>query len=98
MGPGSGEISQGANAVALGRLSGQTNQGNSSVAIGSFSGYSSQPANTIILNASGNPVNGTTSNAFFVNPVRLGGILGTIPAGFYNMAYNPTTSEIIYWT
>ena len=30
--------------------------------------------------------------------VSNGGTSGTLPAGFLQMAYNPTTGEIIYWS
>jgi hypothetical protein len=63
-----------------------------------------QPANSILINASGTPI--TVSNAsFYVNPVRAVVSTGSwsnpshaLPAGFYMVAYNPTTSEFIYWS
>jgi hypothetical protein len=42
-------------------------------------------------------LNQTTANTFTVKPVRNGGSSG-LPAGFYQMAYNPTTGEIVYYT
>jgi len=30
-----------------------------------------------------------------VNPIRL--VTGALPAGFFQMAYNPTTKEIVYY-
>jgi hypothetical protein len=55
-----------------------------------------QHANSIVLNASGTPI-AANQSALYVAPVRSVSSL-TIPDGFYNMAYNPTTKEIIYWS
>ena len=83
--------------VALGLFAGSTGQGTNAIAIGTSAGASQQGANSIILNATGVAVNGSTANAFFVKPIRaVNG--GGLPSGFFPMAYNPTTSEIIYWT
>jgi hypothetical protein len=49
------------------------------------------------MNATGAALNQTTANTFTVKPVRNGGSSG-LPAGFYQMAYNPTTGEIVYYT
>jgi len=94
-----GNVAQGSGSVAIGDRAGFSNQASDSIAIGKRAGFFNQPANTIILNASGFAVNGVAgqTSSFYVNPVRqvTGGVL---PPGFYNMAYNPTTSEIIYWS
>lgn len=106
-----GYVYQGNNAIAIGYQAGTGNpytaqgQGANSIAIGYQAGVSfgvlsdyQQAANTIILNATGANLNSTsTNNAFFVKPVRHI-TYGSMPPGFYNMAYNPTTGEIIYWT
>ena len=39
----------------------------------------------------------TNQSGLFVKPIRQV-VNGSLPSGFYNMAYNPTTGEIIYWT
>ena len=77
---------QGANSIALGAYAGEGNT-------------NAQSPNTIILNATGTGVDGVASqpNRFYVKPVRNGGSSG-LPAGFYQMAYNPTTGEIVYYT
>ena len=97
IGTNAGNTEQLDNAIAIGTDAGYTNQGQYSIAIGYNAGNTDQPANSIILNASGVSVDGSTANAFFVKPIRAdnGGVL---PSGFFPMAYNPTTSEIIYWT
>ena len=97
IGRNAGNTEQLDNAIAIGTDAGYTNQGQYSIAIGYNAGNTDQPANSIILNASGVSVDGSTANAFFVKPIRAdnGGVL---PSGFFPMAYNPTTSEIIYWS
>jgi hypothetical protein len=99
VGAGAGTVDQGDNAVAVGRSAGTNTQGANSVAIGAFAGQANQADNTIILNASGSFVNGVPAqtNSFYVNPIRTI-VNGSLPSGFFNMAYNPTTSEIIYWS
>ncbi len=71
------------------------NSSNTRISIGN--GSTGQTANTMILNASGQPisVNGPTGG-FYVNPVRYVSSIN-IPSGFFITAFNPTTSEIIYW-
>lgn len=85
-------------AVAIGNGAGQVNQGTNSVAIGRFAGTATQSTGTIILNATGVALNGVAGqqNSFYVKPVRKV-TSAILPAGFLNMAYNPTTGEIIYW-
>ena len=97
IGRSAGLDSQGANSIAVGNSAGQTNQGLNSIAIGPDAGLSNQANNSIILNASGGSLNQTTANTFTVKPVRNGGSSG-LPAGFFQMAYNPTTGEIVYYT
>jgi hypothetical protein len=98
-----GELAQGTRAVAIGTRAGEYNQGNFSVAIGGTAGQTNQHANTIVLNATGVlptgsfALNTDRSNAFFVKPVRRV-INATQPSGFFQMLYNPTTGEIVYWT
>jgi hypothetical protein len=97
IGEGAGANTQGDSAVAVGRQAGQNSQGAFSVAVGRQAGQTSQANNSIILNATGSALNQTTANTFTVKPVRNGGSSG-LPAGFYQMAYNPTTGEIVYYT
>ena len=89
---------QGQYSVALGYYAGELYQGPNSVAVGAFAGTITQSTSTIILNATGSPLNGVVNqqNSFYVKPVR-NISTATLPSGFYNMAYNPTTGEIIYW-
>jgi hypothetical protein len=89
--------SQGNSAIAIGAFAGNSSQGTYAIAIGANAGDISQANNSIILNASGGLLNQTTANTFTVKPVRNGGSSG-LPAGFYQMAYNPTTGEIVYYT
>jgi hypothetical protein len=89
--------SQGNSAIAIGNFAGNSSQGTYAIAIGANAGDVNQANNSIILNATGSALNQTTANTFTVKPVRNGGSSG-LPAGFYQMAYNPTTGEIVYYT
>ena len=93
VGGASGSTNQGNSAVALGRRAGQTSQGANAIAIGDEAGKTNQAANSIVMNATSAAVENTTANTFVVKPVR--DVAGTIPAGFKQVAYNPTTGEFI---
>jgi hypothetical protein len=88
-----GETSQGIDAVAIGPGAGLLSQGNLAIAIGASAGVVYQPANTIILNATGNPVNGVAAQtySFYVDPIRT-------TANGTPLMYNSTTKEITYST
>ena len=85
-----GNFNQGTNSVAIGLYSGFTGQGENCIAIGNQAGMTSQPNNSIVLSASGNPLSGNTSNAFFVDPVR------NITTGSNVLCYDTTNKEISY--
>ena len=76
--------------VAVGMSAGYNNQGYCSVAIGNYAGQTGQSANSIVINASGVGLNGSTPNACFINPIR------TDASQNYTVNYNPTTYEITY--
>ena len=97
IGSGAGYDAQREFSVAVGASAGSLNQGICAVAIGNAAGVSNQGNNSIIINATGANLNQTTANTFTVKPVRNGGSSG-LPAGFYQMAYDPTTGEIVYYT
>ena len=84
-------------ATAIGYQAGRNTQGDSAVAIGAYAGKTNQHANSVVINATGSELNSASANAFYAKPVRQV-VNGSLPSGFYNMAYNPTTGEIIYWT
>lgn len=90
-------LSQQVYSMAIGFSAGQFEQGYQSVAIGYAAGNWYQNDNTIILNATDGALNSTSTSSFYVKPIRHI-TNGSLPSGFYNMAYNPTTGEIIYWT
>ena len=89
IGNGAATSNQGIGSIALGNVSGSINQGNSSIAIGTFAGFRNQPSNTIILNASGITLSGSTANAFYVRPIRTD-LTQTVP-----LCYNSSTGEIV---
>ena len=72
VGSGAGKTSQAGGAVAVGRRAGEANQGSAAIAIGQQAGTTDQPANSIILNATGDAFNPTTASSFHVKPVRGG--------------------------
>ena len=90
IGSDAGNVSQGQYAIAIGSDAGIVSQGNYAIAIGQRAGYNSQAANSIILNASANSLEGSTPG-FFVEPVRSN-------IGAYSIYYNTTTKEITYGT
>jgi len=91
MGYRSAESSQQPLAIAIGAFAGLSTQGDYAIAIGAQAGQTNQHANSIILNASGTALNSSTSNAFFVSPVRS-------TAGTCCLKYNTSTSEVSYDT
>jgi hypothetical protein len=93
LGTAAGQTNQGSDAVALGSSAGYNNQGQYSIAIGNSAGYTTASDRTIILNASGSPLNSDRTDAFFVKPVRA---VTSVPAGFKQVYYNPTTGEMVY--
>ena len=91
-----GNTTQGDDAVAIGYLAGYTTQGSTAVAIGYRAGETNQAANSIVINATGVALENIVEDVFVVKPVR--GVAGaTLPAGFKQVAYNPTTGEFIYY-
>ena len=91
-----GTTAQGEYGIAIGDQTGKTDQGASAIAIGQKAGETSQAANSIVINATGAALNNIVEDVFIVKPVR--GVAGaTLPAGFKQVAYNPTTGEFIYY-
>jgi hypothetical protein len=97
IGGGAATTNQGACAVALGQSAGISDQGVEALALGSQAGTTNQAACSIVINASGAPLENTTSNTTVIKPVRNGGASG-LPAGFSAVAYNPTTGELVYYS
>jgi microcystin-dependent protein len=90
LGIGAGKNTQGTNTIALGTAAGQNNQGSYSIAIGAGAGQTNQVANSIILNASGTPLNATTSG-LFAKPIRR-------EKGSRILSYDTDTYEVGYYT
>ena len=88
---------QGTYGIAIGHSAGQNNQGANAVAIGHDAGVTSQATNSIIINATGAALDTTTADTFNVKPVRNAGTSG-LPTGFFQVAYNPTTGEFVYYS
>ena len=87
IGDSAGEITQDDSSIAIGRHAGSTNQGRMAVAIGTWAGQVNQPDNSIVINASGQELSGSISNAFYVDPIREN-------SGTSLLTYNPATKEI----
>jgi hypothetical protein len=81
------------NSVAIGYQAGYSFQGTNAIAIGYQAGHTSQVANSIVLNASGGPLNGSSSG-FYVNPIR------DVPLtlGSNILGYDPVTFEVSYYS
>ena len=90
MGNNAGRTNQGNSSVAMGNNAGHTNQGNSSVAIGNAAGSENQAPNSIILNASGAPLNNSTSG-LFIKPIRNA-------ASSNVLSYDPISGEVTHST
>ena len=97
IGGAAGNSAQGDCAVALGQSSGLTNQGVEALALGSQAGVNNQASCSIVINASGTPLDNTVSGTTVIAPVRNAGSSG-LPAGFFQVAYNPTTGELVYYS
>jgi hypothetical protein len=105
VGESAGQTSQGSNAVAIGRNAGRTIQGNYSVAvgtaagsnaqgdyavaIGTAAGVTNQPAGSIVINASGNELNGSVAG-LYIDPIR------SAEPTYYIAYYDPETKEVTY--
>jgi hypothetical protein len=91
IGNNAGYTGQKESSIAIGKLAGYIGQGANSIAIGNQAGYNtstSQAANTIILNATGQPLNGGQTG-LYVAPIRL-------DSGGLPLVYNTTSKEITY--
>jgi hypothetical protein len=97
IGAGTGVTNQGACAVALGQSAGITDQGIEALALGSQAGTTSQAACSIVINATGAPLENTVTQTTVIAPVRNAGATG-LPVGFFQVAYNPTTGELAYYS
>jgi len=90
-----GETGQGEGAVAIGYQAGNFDQGKHSISIGyqaGDSGFTPQPDHSIVINATGNTFNATSTDGLFVKPIRH---FSTPPDGFHYLMYHPGTGEII---
>lgn len=97
LGGGAGVTNQGACAVALGQSAGVSDQGAEAIALGSQAGTTNQAACSIVINASGVPLENTVTGTTVIKPVRNAGSSG-LPVGFFQVAYNPTTGELVYYS
>ena len=90
VGDNAGNLNQGTGATALGPYSGQFNQGPYALALGYMAGVNSQTALSIVLNATGQPVNAYTSG-LYIAPVRAD---ASTSATTWGVFYNPITKEL----
>ena len=65
-----GNSNQQTNSIAIGNLAGSSNQQANSIAIGYGAGQEIQYSNSIIINASSDSLNGGTTGALYINPIR----------------------------
>jgi hypothetical protein len=96
-----GQSNQRNGCVAIGYEAGGDNQGINCIAIGQWAGRTAQPARSIILNATGGTLNATTTDAFYVNPIRRYTVAGLSSANemmFYDRSTREITSQqSIFW-
>lgn len=85
-----GSASPGQYTVALGFEAGKNNQGNYGVAIGYQAGKSASAQRSIIINATTSELVSTTTDSFFVKPIRQGSVSGDV------LRYDPSSGEITY--
>jgi hypothetical protein len=97
IGGGAATTNQGACAVALGQSAGISDQGIEALALGSQAGTTNQASCSIVINASGAPLENTVTGTTVIAPVRNAGTSG-LPAGFKQVAYNPITGELVYYS
>ena len=90
VGSDAGQFQQGPVAVAIGMSAGMSNQGMAAVAIGYNAGLNDQLPHSIVINATGNELNASTTAGFYVAPIRNDAT--TQPA----LTYNTTTNEVVY--
>jgi hypothetical protein len=99
VGAGAGYSAQSREAVAIGNSAGYLNQGTNAIAIGESAGWDGnfgganvpQAARSIVLNATGNPVNGPTADATYITPLR-----NVDNTNF--LKYNSSTYELTYYS
>jgi len=85
-----GYTNQSRYAIAIGNEAGYKQQGSYSIAIGNKIGFTSaQPSKSIILNANETELNPTTSDAFYVKPIRNVSVSNIL-------FYDPSSGEISY--
>lgn len=84
-----GTLSQKANAVAIGYEAGYQNQGLNSIAIGNQAGTNSQHDKTIVINATGLPLDSTDTSGCYIKPIRQ-------KDNLCSLLYDPTSGEITY--
>lgn len=85
-----GKAHQGFFSVAVGACAGNCTQGCFAVAIGYQAGATNQPIGTIIINATGGPLNADGNTRAYMAPVR------NSNGAAYNLQYNTASKEITY--
>jgi hypothetical protein len=89
-----GASNQGSNSIAIGKFAGLSNQGGNtgySIAIGNSAGVTNQPHKSIIINAGEDALNGTNSDALYINPIR-----NDTSNSNRVLTYNSETNEVVY--
>jgi len=92
IGRGAGESNQQTRAVAIGGLAGFYTQGSYSIALGyqaGHNGVSTQHDRSIVMNASGAPLQSAQTDSCFIRPIR-----DVDSTGAQSLCYEPTTGEV----
>ena len=85
-----GNYQQSDRGVAIGRYAGFDSQGINAIAIGEYAGQYSQHDNSIVLNASGDELDGSQDAGLYIDPIRANNATGGNVT-----AYNTTTKELV---
>jgi len=64
--------------------------------IGNQAGVTNQASNSIVINATGIALGNTVANTCVVKPLR--SVMGGLPSGFTQVAWNSTTGELIAYS
>ena len=71
-------------------------QGTNAIAIGSYAAQSTQHPNSIVINATGSTLDSAGSDTTVIQSLRQ--VTGSVPSGFKQVYWNPTSGEMIVVT
>jgi len=93
---GNGFFFSGTDVIGIGTAANNQNAGNYSIGIGDVANNNANRANSIVINATGNPLNATGNSQLHISGLR--GLPTPALGGLNQLHYNPATSELFYST